>query len=394
MAMLLVALLMIAIAYLLAHFVVDRLQRRYLFVSGVEYILLGVGLSFFKIFQHSESFMPAIAFALGWVGILYGLTGDLRKQRQEENGYDLRLAVMETLVVGIGVGALGSFFFQMISSNSSDALACGAMLGCSAAAGSSSAVKVISGRYPNIKTALLPTLKGSAQISSIISIAAFGFLICIHHAESSSVSAATWSWITLILGGGLGILYAAFLVADSSENSRFLALTGIICFASGAAFFLNLSVLAVTLFLGLVIANTRHGQTVLDTMASAQKPALLILLVFAGVLWKPVGLLPGIGITLGYWSLRTVLKAIGGWLATKGTVLRGDIFRGHLAQGEVALAIALSFRLIFDSPAADLAYTAVIISVAINELIAPRFLRGLLVDAGDIRQDISESRGA
>ena len=54
MAMLLVALFMIGVAYLLAHFVVDRLQRRYLFVSGVEYILLGVGLSFFHIFQQQE----------------------------------------------------------------------------------------------------------------------------------------------------------------------------------------------------------------------------------------------------------------------------------------------------------------------------------------------------
>ena len=142
MAMLLVALFMIGVAYLLAHFVVDRLQRRYLFVSGVEYILLGIGLSFFQIFQHSASFMPAIAFALGWVGILYGLTGDLKMQRQEENGYDMRLAVMETLVVGTGVGVLSAFFFQFISNNSNDALACGAMLGCSAAAGSSSAVKV------------------------------------------------------------------------------------------------------------------------------------------------------------------------------------------------------------------------------------------------------------
>ena len=93
-------------------------------------------------------------------------------------------------------------------------------------------------------------------------------------------------------------------------------------------------------------------------------------------------------------EIRTILKAVSGWMATKGTALRGDIFRGNLAQGEVALAIALSFRLMFDTPVANLAYTAVIASVAINELIAPRFLRGLLVDAGDIRQYISESRRA
>ena len=85
MAMILVALFMIGSAYLLAHFVVDRLQRKYLFVSGVEYILLGLGLSFFHIFQDSSTFMPAIAFALGWVGILYGLRGNFKARKQNSH---------------------------------------------------------------------------------------------------------------------------------------------------------------------------------------------------------------------------------------------------------------------------------------------------------------------
>ena len=53
------------------------------------------------------------------------------------------------------------------------------------------------------------------------------------------------------------------------------------------------------------------------------------------------------------------------------------------------MAIAISFRLIFEpSVAIDLAYTAIVASVAVSELIGPRFLRGLLVDAGEIRQDL------
>ena len=42
-----IGLFMIAIAYLLAHFVVDKLQKRYLFVSGIEYIALGHRAVFF-----------------------------------------------------------------------------------------------------------------------------------------------------------------------------------------------------------------------------------------------------------------------------------------------------------------------------------------------------------
>ena len=69
--------------------------------------------------------------------------------------------------------------------------------------------------------------------------------------------------------------------------------------------------------------------------------------------------------------------------------MRADLFRGHLSQGEVSLAIALSFKLMFDgSEAVALAYVAVLFSFALNELISPRWLRDLLVDIGEIRDDI------
>ena len=146
----------------------------------------------------------------------------------------------------------------------------------------------------------------------------------------------------------------------------------------------------------MVLANTRHGKGVEETMASARKPAILILLVFAGVLLRPVPLVHGIAVCVGFVLFRVILKAIGGWLAFKGTSVRGDIFRGHLAQGEVALSIAVSFRLLYSGHGEliDLAYAAVIVSVAINELIGPRSLRGLLVDAGEIRQDLPISKEA
>ena len=60
----------------------------------------------------------------------------------------------------------------------------------------------------------------------------------------------------------------------------------------------------------------------------------------------------------------------------------------------IALAIAITFRLFFSGEAVDLAYTVVLCSVAVNELLGPRLLRGLLVDAGEIREDIRFEVGA
>ena len=58
------------------------------------------------------------------------------------------------------------------------------------------------------------------------------------------------------------------------------------------------------------------------------------------------------------------------------------------------MAIAISFKLMLDGggEAIDLAYVAALFSVALNELISPRWLRALLVDIGDIREDLIEAK--
>ena len=78
-------------------------------------------------------------------------------------------------------------------------------------------------------------------------------------------------------------------------------------------------------------------------------------------------------------------------MASIGTNLRFDVFRGLLAQGEISLSIAISFRLLFQGEVVDLIYSSMLFSVVLNELIAPRFLRSLLVDAGDLRLEWSPS---
>ena len=168
---------------------------------------------------------------------------------------------------------------------------------------------------------------------------------------------------------------------------------GIIAFASGAAFFLNLSVMTVNLVLGAVLVNTRPGRDIYQVLSRTAKPVALVLLIFAGVRFEPVPLLTGLGVSVAYILLRWLCKLIGGWLATSGTKLRRDIYRGMLAQDYVAVAMAISFRLVYEGDSVDLVYCAILSSVMLNELIAPRTLRGLLVDAGDVRQDVALARG-
>jgi hypothetical protein len=182
------------------------------------------------------------------------------------------------------------------------------------------------------------------------------------------------------------------LVGDESDNSRFLALVGIIAFASGGAYFLELSPLAVNLSMGFVLVNfARGGQLLHTTLESTERPMALVLLVFAGALWERTELVPtllGLG---GFLVVRTSAKWLASAIAGWGTSLRKDLFRGLLAHGDVTLAMAVSFRLVYDGEAAKIAYSVVLGSVILNGLMAPRLLRGLLVDEGEIQRELKDS---
>jgi len=401
-------LLVVGAAYLLAHAVVDWLQRRFLVVSGAEYILLGVGLGLLAGEALDISGLaPILSLAAGWVGLIYGMELNLKRLIFVDDGA-LRLAVFAGLGSGLLVAvathfALSSGWIAGVDPERTWLAA--SALGCASAAGSSSAIELVSARY-GLKTGIIATLRRSAGFGDLVSILVFGLLFCVYRPVTDagaawSLTASGWAWVTLGLGTGLGVLFTVFLGDDDSENGRFLALVGIICFASGAAFFLDLSLLTVNLILGIVLANSaKDGAAVARTLSSTRRPMSLLLLLFAGLLWRPpwVGdvtaltLLPAVALTLGVVVLRTTGKLFGAWVGSIGTELRRDLGRGLLAQGDEALAMAIAMRLVFDNVEGAnieirLAYTAILGSVVVHELLAPRLLKTLLVDAAELRTD-------
>ena len=116
----------------------------------------------------------------------------------------------------------------------------------------------------------------------------------------------------------------------------------------------------------------------------------IVLLIFAGALWVPTPLRVTLVALVGF-VVRTLAKWLASVIAAWGTSLRKDLFRGLLAHGDVTLAMAVSFRLVYKGGAADIAYSVVLGSVILNDLVAPRLLRGLLADEGGIQRELSES---
>jgi hypothetical protein len=390
----------IGVAYVLAHNVVERLQRRFLVVSGAEYLLLGflLGPAFPAIhaLDNVTGLLPIIALAAGWVGLLRGTDFDFASL-QKLDPATWRVVFLHHSLPGVAVG-IGSYYFftktGWVLASPRDAALSAAALACFAAADSAEPFDLLARRY-EVSGRLAPLLRNGTRLGDIGVILAFGLIFCVFHEnapEAQDYSPSLWAWVTVLLGAALGFLFSLFLAGDESDNSRFLALVGIIAFASGGAYFLELSPLAVNLSMGFVLVNfARGGQLLHTTLESTERPMTIVLLIFAGAMWERTELVPTLLVLGGFLVARTGAKWLASVIAGWGTSLRKDLFRGLLAHGDVTLAMAVSFRLVYDGDAAKIAYSAVLGSIILNDLMAPRLLRGLLVDEGEIQRELKDS---
>ena len=388
--------IMIGVAYLLAHNVVERLQKRFLVVSGMEYLLLGVllGPVFPAIgaFDNLTGLLPIIALAAGWVGLLRGTDFDFASLQKLEPA-TWRVVFLHHLLPGAAVGFGSYYLFRsgfLVTASRIEAAVAASFLACCAAADSAEPFDLLGRRY-EISGKLTPLLRNGTRLGDILVILAFGLIFCVFHVNAPDAeyfSPPAWAWVTILLGASLGV------AGDESDNSRFLALVGIIAFASGGAYFLELSPLAVNLSLGIVLVHSRGGRLLHSTLESTERPMMIVLFIFAGALWTPTDWAPTLLALSAFIVVRLVAKWIASVVSGWGTSLRRDLFRGLLAHGEVTLAMAVSFRLVYQGPLADLAYSVVLGSIVLHDLVAPRLLRGLLVDSGDLQRELKETTPA
>lgn len=391
-------LVIVGAAYLVADLLIDRIQRRFLVLSGFEYILLGLALGpavpAFDVFQDVDALLPIIALAVGWIGLLRGMELDLGQLR-DAPPHRTRLALLVSVGAGSLVGMAAYAFLVWgglgpVSPREAGMTA--AMLGCVAASGSIGPLEVVAQRY-TVSGGTSELLRRATRLGDAAALFVFGVLFCVFRTGDGATGGADlrpaeWALVSVALGVTLGLLFRVFLADDDSDNGRFLALVGIITFASGAAYLLQLSPLLVTLVLGAVQVNSAtSGAQVRQTLERTERPMSLVLRLFAGALVPPAAVVPALVGILAFVALRYLGKAGGSIGAAWGRPLRADMYRGMLGHGDVTVAMAISFRLVYSGPGADVAYVVAMGSVVISDLLAPRALRSLLVDLGEIRRE-------
>ena len=393
-------LLAVTAAYLLAHFVVDKLQHRYFFTTGGEYLLLGVLVGpanpYFTILNRNilDQLTPFVSLAVGWMGLLYGSRLNFSKMSTRENLIAGRIAFIEALFTGCIVAVACSVAFYHLPfewpSKESYWLAVTAL--SVSAAVSSPAVLTMVREKTKAKGHFTDLFGQVLRFNELFTILAFGAILCIFHRENPALGGRPteieWFILSLAMGGGLGVLFFLFIGNEHDEDKQFLALVGIIVFASGLAHSMELSPLLVNLVLGFTLvslADEQLSSEIATALSRTAKPMYIVLLIFAGAMAPIAGVTPWLLATI-YVAVRVIGKVAGGWIASFGLghEARWDQGRGLLGHGAVAVAMALNLMVVFPTDVGRMVGVAIISSVVANELWSARLLKGLLIDSGDI----------
>ncbi len=388
--------LVVGAAYLVVRIGLERVRQKVLGVAGAEHLLLGVLLGpvvlGLGIFAEPNQLVPFAAVAAGWVGLSCGTDFNLRALSDPPRGGP-RLGVLSALVCGFAV-AIGAWivftsgWFGRVAAE--DAWLTAGWMGCAAAAASTAPIDVLRDRYET-SDALALLLRRSTRFANMLAIVAFGILACFfrpgYGLEDRPLSPVELAVVAVGLGAVLGLVLSPFLGRAESLAGRVLVLAAMVSFTTGAAHWLGLSPLWVNLALGAVMVNTSLvNDRMIEAVRGANPLISLVLLVLAGALWNPPPLLPAVAVTVGFIALRFIGRMTASWVVAKWLApMRRDTGRGMLGQGEVAVALAIMFRIGNEGVLVDIGFTAILASVVLHDLVAPWALRGLLLDAGELR---------
>lgn len=383
----------VAAGYLAARLAAGALARRFLIVSGAEYLILGVllgprvsGLISANVI---DSFGPFITLAIGWMGAVIGSEFHLKRMLRFR-GEMYQVAFIEAvLVVAIVGGAMLAILTRLFDIPLLDALAPAASLGAIAVTTSASGIALAARRLARdraARTPLLRQLQVTGGMDAAVGVLAFGIVLCIVHVpppgDIRPPTPTEWAVITIGIGVVGGILYHLFLGGERDPDRLFVALAAAITLASGTAAYARLSPLLPTMLIGAILANTaRNRHEIGQVLHRVQHPLYLVLLIFAGAAWRVPGRLWVLPIA-AFILIRLLAKIGSARVATRLSGMSGALGRDWglalIGQGSLAAAIALNYRIFDDSDLSNVVFTAALVSVLATDLLSARFVRAVV----------------
>jgi Kef-type K+ transport system membrane component KefB len=203
-----------------------------------------------------------------------------------------------------------------------------------------------------------------------------------------------WAVITVGVGVLGGTLFHLFLGEERKVDRLVVAMGGAVILAAGTAAYLNVSPVLATLVTGIVLVNTSRGRDELRTvLAGAERPFYYVLLLLAGVSWRPTTNATVIAVLLLYLATRTASKVYATRLSTRvngATAQLGpDWGKALIGQGRLTVALALDYARRPELPIGDVVFTAALASVLLTEFAAARFVRAALLPIVEPLRDLA-----
>jgi Kef-type K+ transport system membrane component KefB len=379
--------IIVGAAFVAAHVLFDWLARRFRIVSGAEYLVLGIllgpqvgGLMSDEVVA---SFGPFMTLAIGWTGAALGMQLYLPRLLQTPS-IVYRTALLEAVLAAVVVSAVmvGAFSWAFDLSYKQVILPA-ITLGAIAVATASSALPLFDESDPH---PIVEQVQTTAIIDSVLAIFVFGILLCIVHVDvdvgGRTLTPTEWAAIALGIGIVGGILFHLFIGAEEDPDRLFIALSGSVILASGAAAYLRLSPLLSTLLIGAILINTaRNREELVNQMASIERPLYFVLLIFAGAAWQP---------SRFNWVLPVILFVLVRYVAKLGSARLAMRLEGRtdelgvnwgralLTQGTLGLGIALNYSLNDSQIVPNVVFTAAVASVLVNDFFGARIIKGLM----------------
>ena len=234
-------------------------------------------------------------------------------------------------------------------------------------------------------------LEHSSHVSNLIAIMCFGIITCLFQTgcewNGRSLSPVELGVIAVGLGLSTGAVLSEFIGRADTCADRIIVLLAASSLVSGAALWLGVSTLWVNFALGFLLINTSQSSNRIAHSFRISAPTTsFALAAIAGAMWSPSPWLPTLAATGGILALRTIATFLcPRAVALRTSNVRSDAGRGMLGQDDVAIALAIAMRTTQEGPLIDIGYSAILLSLVVGDIIAPRLLRGLLQDSGDLR---------
>jgi len=377
-----------------------RLSVAVLFLTGVEFFFLGVllGPGGLGLIGDAvlEDLKPVIYLALGWAGLLFGIQLS-RRHLQRVSRAVFRLLVGEAVLLTLVAGAVTMLALSRLFPEASPAetFSCAAVLALTLSLSSPTIVHVLARMMPS-RGPFTNVAKVATSLSAVVPLFAFGLLSTIVHPAffepklTGFVTGLLWWLFANAVGVVMGFIVALLIVQKMERDDRLLLIMGTALFVGGICFFLKLSALYTSMIMGIVIGNfSRRRVQLFEQLLVVEKTIYIAFLILVGAMVSVSG--PAVLVAVAiYVLLRLVLKT----LVTSWRVRKEFPQFAHLgvrsgfafaAQGAMALAIALDYRLLTPGVMADVVLTVVALAVVANEFIGIVLARWAFRAAGEVR---------